>query len=146
MKKKVLHSFEKIYDATHQNVPVIMKDLENKMKEWQIPEITREDLILAADEAITNIVMHAYANVSDREQEKKVEVILLYKENLLELILKDKGKSFNMSRVPAPNIEQNLKGKRRGGFGVFLMKTLMDKVRYRCHLGMNYTILVKRVD
>lgn len=139
-------TFEKDYDATSRQVPLIIQEIDETLQNWSVPSDAKEDLLLAADEAITNIIMHAYADLSDTETEKSIRVIMIKKQNILELILKDHGSSFDILKAPKPNVHDNLNGKRRGGFGVYLMKALMDHVRYTCKKGFNYTILVKRIN
>jgi len=47
--------------------------------------------------------------------------------------------------VPLPSLDENLRGERRGGFGVFLMEKLMDKVSYEFKDNKNHTYLEKRI-
>ena len=62
------------------------------------------------------------------------------------IMIQDKGKFFDRSAVPAPSLEANLKGERRGGFGVFLVEKLMDKVSYIHENGINTVIIEKRIQ
>ncbi|WP_016753606.1 ATP-binding protein, partial [Leptospira santarosai] len=45
--------------------------------------------------------------------------------------------------VQKPSIEDNLSGKRKGGFGVYLIETLMDSVDYSNEGGKNVLVLKK---
>ena len=40
-------------------------------------------------------------------------------------------------------MRQNLAGKRKGGFGVYLIKSLMNRVEYRREGGVNYLFAEK---
>ena len=83
---------------------------------------------IAASEAITNVVHHAY------KEEDEGEIVIgcaLYKEKI-ELMVADYGSSFNFEEVKSKigpyHPEENIAGLREGGLGLYLMETLMDEV------------------
>ena len=85
-----------------------------------------EDIILAVDEACTNIMKHAYKSYPDG-------IILLklkYSEHKFTIIIVDYGNSFHPENVPDPDLQKYYKQHRVGGLGMYLMKTLMDEVKY----------------
>ena len=89
------------------------------------PGIT-EDVMLAVDEACTNIIKHAYKS----NPEGEILLKLKYSDHKLTIVIIDYGKSFNPENVPDPDLQKYYKQHRVGGLGMYLMKTLMDEVRY----------------
>ncbi|MCC5913944.1 MAG: ATP-binding protein [Balneolaceae bacterium] len=85
------------------------------------------DLCLAVDEAYTNIIKHAYNNDSS----KVVEIDLEFDDKQICVCLTDQGESFSVDSVEKPNIEHQVKKKKRGGMGVYLIHKLMDDVNYK---------------
>ncbi len=81
---------------------------------------------LAADEASSNIIEHAYAGMKGGVLE--VECIIF--EGGLRIVMRDQGKSFNPSSVPEPNVKADLSERKIGGLGMYLMRKLMDEVTY----------------
>jgi serine/threonine-protein kinase RsbW len=81
---------------------------------------------LAADEAASNIIEHAYEGVSNGT----LEISCGIKGNELTIILVDNGISFDPSEVPLPNLKADLSERKIGGLGLFLMRKLMDEVHY----------------
>lgn len=81
---------------------------------------------LAADEAASNIIEHAYEGVSNGV----LEISCGIKGNELTIILVDNGKSFDPSEVPLPNLKADLSERQIGGLGLYLMRKLMDEVQY----------------
>ena len=81
---------------------------------------------LAADEASSNIVEHAYAGVDDG----KIEIDCSIFDGGLKIVMRDQGKSFNPSSVPEPNVKADLSERKIGGLGMYLMRKLMDEVSY----------------
>src|SRR5436190_18125447 len=81
---------------------------------------------LAADEAASNIIEHAYEGVNNGLLELSCGV----KGNTITIILMDHGEPFDPSIVPLPDLKADLSERKIGGLGIFLMRKLMDEVRY----------------
>jgi len=86
-----------------------------------IPHDFDEKVISAFGEAFNNVAMHAYR---DRRGELHVEVEVASDRMTLRLI--DHGTSFDLSAVPAPDLDLLPES----GLGVFIMKSFMDDVSY----------------
>jgi serine/threonine-protein kinase RsbW len=82
---------------------------------------------LAADEASSNIIEHAYAGVD----EGKIEIECHVDDDKLTIIMRDQGKPFNPATVPEPNLSADLSDRQIGGLGMYLMRKLMDEVTYK---------------
>ena len=83
-------------------------------------------IALAVDEACTNVIKHAYKFDPNR----KITITVKKGNGAFEVAIKDTGKHFNPSQIQAPDMKEYLSHYRRGGLGVYLMKSLMDKVEY----------------
>jgi len=81
---------------------------------------------LAVDEACTNIIEHAYGV----ENEGEIECTCDAEDDRLTFILRDHGKPFDPSSVTEPDLSSGLEKRPLGGLGVYLMRQLMDEVRY----------------
>jgi len=95
---------------------------------------------LAADEAASNIIEHAYEGVSDGLLELSCGV----KGNTITIILVDYGKSFDPSAVPMPDLKADLSERKIGGLGIFLMRKLMDEVRYEVKPNKNNVLTMTK--
>ena len=97
---------------------------------------------LAADEASSNIIEHAYAGVGDGE----IEIDCSISDGGLKIVMRDQGKPFNPSSVPEPNVKADLSERKIGGLGMYLMRKLMDEVSYESMAERgNILTMVKRV-
>ena len=83
-------------------------------------------IALAVDEACTNIIKHAYKF----EPGKSITVTIRGRNGALEIVIQDFGKAFDPDKITTPDMKEYLAHFRRGGLGVYLMKSLMDKVEY----------------
>jgi serine/threonine-protein kinase RsbW len=85
-----------------------------------------ENIILAVDEACTNIIKHAYKNFPEGE----IEIKLNYSNSKLIIKITDFGETFDPEKVPDPDLQKYYNQHKVGGLGMYLMKTLMDEVKY----------------
>jgi len=83
-------------------------------------------LQLAADEAATNIIEHAYEGVTDADFEVGCDM----RGDTIIITMRDTGKPFNPSNVKRPNLTADLSERKIGGLGLYLMRKLMDEVHY----------------
>ena len=82
-------------------------------------------IILAVDEAVANVVEHAYGN--DRGE---IELGFILDPERLEITIRDNGKKFQPEVTSTPDIHEHIKKGLKGGLGMFLMRKIMDEVRY----------------
>ena len=97
------------------------------------------NLQLAAHEACANIIDHAYAG--DLERRILVTLTLGGRPRRLVIELHDTGYSFDLAAVPEPNLEEA----HDHGYGLFLMRSLMDEVTYTSRPEGNHWALVKHL-
>ncbi len=83
-------------------------------------------LQLAADEAASNIIEHAYQGVSDAA----IDITCDMQGDILKITMHDFGISFDPAKVKKPNLNADLSDRQIGGLGVYLMRKLMDDVSY----------------
>jgi serine/threonine-protein kinase RsbW len=102
-------------------------------------------LIVAVDEAITNIMEHAYDN--NLEGELDVELILEADASRFEVIIRDSGKEFDPTAVDIPDITAHIRKGQKHGLGIFLIRQIMDEINYTyVHGEKNQLQMIKYVD
>lgn len=105
--------------------------------------LSRDDenkIILAVDEAVTNIIEHGY----DEGVEGAIEIEIEMDERQFKIVIRDNGRVFNPDSIPAPDLQEHVRSGRKKGLGVFLMRQIMDEVRYRFRDGVkNELTLIK---
>lgn len=95
-------------------------------KEAGLDEAAIYAVDLAVDEAVTNIIEHAYGG----EGLGNIQCTCQVKEDGLIITLRDFGKPFNPEKIPAPNVKARLKDLKSGGAGLFLIRKMMDEVHF----------------
>ncbi|MBN1400253.1 MAG: ATP-binding protein [Anaerolineae bacterium] len=103
-----------------------------------LPASSAYNIQLAVDEAIVNIIEHAY----DEDPAGIVELTAEIHPDHLTLRLCDWGASFDSAQVPEPD----LSAPHEHGYGVYLIRELMDQVTYEHDpSGSNCVTLIKRL-
>jgi anti-sigma regulatory factor (Ser/Thr protein kinase) len=101
-------------------------------------DIFRIDLSLV--EVCINIVLYAYP------REKGRIILNSWREpRRLFYEVRDSGLPFDPRTMKRPDLKEIMRAARKGGFGIFLSKTMMDGFDYRREDGQNVLTLSKRL-
>jgi serine/threonine-protein kinase RsbW len=100
-----------------------------------------DDLQMAVDEAVTNVMEHAYKGRTDGA----IHILLRVDTRRLLVEIRDRGTAFNAKKVKKPDINSPLSERSIGGLGIFFMKHLMDRVEFRRDKGENITRMMKKL-
>jgi len=127
--------------AKLENLAVIGNFVAEAMKQLSVEQQTFQ-VQLAVDEACTNIIQHAYSG----ESEKSIRILCSMSGNDLVIKIRDWGKPFDPDSVSPPDTESELFERKLGGLGIFLMRQMMDEVRYVFHARRyNELIMIKHL-
>ena len=102
----------------------VEKFLQKVNKDAHLDEIQLNKLLISTTEAVNNAIFHG--NKSDPW--KKVYLSCELSRERMILRVRDSGGGFDPNKIGNPLSDSNLL--RESGRGIFLMKTLMDKVEY----------------
>jgi anti-sigma regulatory factor (Ser/Thr protein kinase) len=93
---------------------------------------------VATEEVLVNICSYAY---QDQVGEVKI-TCLLDDESRFIIEFEDTGIPFDVHRLDAPDLTDDIDERQVGGLGVFIIKELMDEVKYRREDNKNILRLV----
>ena len=126
-----------------ENLAEIREFVQSAAIEVGLSKESIDNIILAVDEACTNIIKHAYKYFPDGK------IILNFKtdKKVFTIDIIDYGKSFEPELIPNPDLLKYFNEKRVGGLGMYLMKTLVDEVKYTSVSGeFNKVSLIKNIN
>ena len=133
---------EIVIKSKTENLSVVREFIYNCCTEKAVSPKALDDVVLAVDEACTNVIKHAYKFLPDGE----IKIKLRYSDKKLLVDITDYGKSFDADLLKRPDMNEYFKMKKVGGLGVHLMKTLMDDVKYESVPGKyNKVVLIKAI-
>lgn len=81
---------------------------------------------VATDEAVTNVIKHAYGSQPNHRITLKAEIT----PESLTLKVVHTGKALTNEEVKLPNMSEYIRDRRRGGLGLYIIKQFMDEVDY----------------
>jgi anti-sigma regulatory factor (Ser/Thr protein kinase) len=139
-----MNHVRRAFAAERAAIPIMHDFVKSTLNDNGVDGATADDLVLACDEAATNIVEHAFQRSKSRKHRQFILALHCNKTRIVATFF-DSGDPFNAQSVNAPDIRKNLAGNRRGGYGVFLIRKLVDKIVYSARSHLNVTRLVKGV-
>jgi len=103
----------------------------------RLDESVLNELELAANEAVANAIRHG---VSSSDEEIRIEAF--FEEGRIEIRITYQGVPFDRNAVPEPDFD----GSRNGGFGLYIMESIMDEVSHTCEeSGTSRIDLMKQI-
>ena len=126
-------------DAAH--LPALTTFLKDFWSETHLPAAAAVPFELALEEVFMNVVMHG--SRTDRAPRVDVSVALI--DGGVTLIIEDDGPPFDPFSLPAPDVTASLEERPIGGLGVFLVRKMMDRVRYQRRGARNQLEMTKHV-
>ena len=112
------------------SIPII-PDME--LAATQTSEVVARHMGLSQDKSdeIKMALIEACINAFEHSgSDKQIEIHFRINDDQLEIQVTDKGKGFDKSKVKIPKIEEKLASDRKRGWGLQLIKELMDTVEF----------------
>ncbi|HBC46761.1 MAG TPA: ATP-binding protein [candidate division Zixibacteria bacterium] len=106
------------------HIAAVDEFLEEWLRRQNIPEDTIADLAIAVTELVNNAIKHG----NKGNLAKKVTVSLHFANGVAQATVGDEGEGFDPESIPNPIAEENLL--KAIGRGIFIVKSLMDKVEF----------------
>ena len=100
-----------------------------------------DEVRMAVIEACINAFEHSHA--SDREVHVRFEVLGQGDPEKLRITVRDSGVGFDPDEPPEPRIEEKLKAQRKRGWGLKIIRGLMDEVEIRSGSGGTTVVMSK---
>lgn len=96
--------------------------VERLTQRMDFPPEEVDRMVLAVDEACTNVIRHAYSNCPD----ERIVITFTALEDRLEILIRD----FGAPADPADFKSRDLEAVRPGGLGIHFIRSAMDEVSY----------------
>ena len=130
-----VQSLEK--EALRDNLEELFAFVEQSLTSLNTPASDRDKMMMALDEALTNVVLYAYPE----DQRGTVGIRIGRNDNTITAEVVDHGKPFDPTAHPAPDITLPIEQRPIGGLGIHLMRNLMTSLRYYRDQGANHLVL-----
>lgn len=135
MEKERIHLKVVSHPENLEHIRTVVADITSKAN---LSEKDSSSVILAVDEACSNIIKHSYKN--DYTQE--IDLTILVEKDALRISIIDKGIKFDISSVESRDIN----AVKPGGLGIYIIKQIMDTLEYsRNEEGVNKIKMIKKL-
>ena len=131
----------KLKITSHTSNLMLVRDfIADAAKNFGFDDENINKIIMAVDEACTNIIKHAYGS----QPGQPIDIAVTTDNKRFSVIIRDKGRHFEPTTINPPNMQEYLKQFKVGGLGIHLMKSLMDEIKYKIQPGIqNEVKLIK---
>ncbi|MFZ6012629.1 MAG: ATP-binding protein [Bacteroidota bacterium] len=125
-----------------ENLKGVRDFIRTSLKNHNVPDLQISEIVLALDEMCSNLMIHAHHCNPDDLFELHISV---ENENPIVFEIIDDGSAFDINQFSEPDLGNLVHEKRKGGLGIRLVKSIMDKVEYQNLSGKNVCRLIKKV-
>jgi serine/threonine-protein kinase RsbW len=125
-----------------ENLKGVRDFIRTSLKHHGVADIQISEMVLALDEMCSNLMIHAHQCNPDDLFELD---IIVQKGQPIVFEIIDDGTVFDINQFAEPDLGNLVTEKRKGGLGIRLVKSIMDKVEYQKISGKNICRLIKRV-
>ncbi|MBO6214275.1 MAG: ATP-binding protein [Lachnospiraceae bacterium] len=123
-----------------------IKTVNEFVREVLEPHISEKKILrklcMVTDELITNIVSYAYEGDYG---EATVEVDIIEEENMVTMVFIDSGEPFNPLESEDPDTKLKTSERKPGGLGLYMVKNIMDEVKYEYKNNQNIVTVKKKL-
>ena len=99
------------------------------------------NLNLVIEEAVVNVINYAYP----KEEHQSIYLSANLHEDSIVFVLTDTGKEFDPTQAPEADITLSAEEGPIGGLGIFLIRQIMNEVKYQRIDGKNVLTLEKKL-
>jgi sigma-B regulation protein RsbU (phosphoserine phosphatase) len=124
-----------------QEVPVLTVFISGICDDMNFDNLTKSRVNLAIEEAVVNVMNHAYAP----GERGNIQLEVTAYDDVVSFVLKDKGKPFDPTAMPEVDVDEYVTTRSVGGLGIHLIRNYMDKVDYQRTNGQNVLTMKKNL-
>jgi serine/threonine-protein kinase RsbW len=128
--------------ATMENLSNLMRFVKDLLTKNGFPEQRALEIEMAAEEVLVNIIRYAYSEGSPGDVELRGCAV---SEDEFMLEFEDGGLPFDPTSLAPPDVNLPLSRRGAGGLGFFLVRKMVNEVRYRREKNRNIlTFLIRK--
>ena len=114
------------FSCDKRNLIIVRNFVTKFLRTYALNEITQNQIILAVDEIVANLIIHANLN----NPNKYISLTILPQNGGLLFHITHQGIPFDLSTYQKPDIGRNIADRRPGGVGLVLVNFIMDDIEY----------------
>lgn len=128
--------------CSRHNLKVVRDFVTDYLQAYQLPDLQLNQIVLAVDEVVANLIIHA--NAEDESQHLDLAVHVSNKQFGIE-IFDDATNSYAPATYHEPDLKEYIRQGRKGGVGMTLVNRIMDRVEFSTQGNRNVCRLYKQL-
>lgn len=125
-----------------QEIPLLNAFVDEICEFNGLDDMTTMQMNLAIEEAVVNVMNYAYPEGT----KGFVDITSMSDDESLQFVISDNGKLFDPTTKEEVDTTLPVEERRIGGLGIFLVRKMMDNVKYEYKDGQNILTLRKKSD
>lgn len=122
-----------------EEIPRLNHFISDFIEKTSVDSAEEMGLRLALEEVVVNIIHYAYPKGRTGE----IIVTVCADEKEIRFLITDSGETFDPTKVPEADISLGINEREIGGLGIFLVRHMMDDMKYERTDGQNRLTLIK---
>lgn len=122
-------------------LPTLAEQIEQIADEWELGPMLAMNMNLVIEEAITNVIFYAF---NDQENHQ-IDIDFNLNDSILKLVITDDGTPFDPTQKGDPDTTLSVEDRQIGGLGIFLIRKIMNEVKYKRKNNKNILTLTKSI-
>ena len=122
-------------------LPTLAEQIEQIADEWELDPMLAMNMNLVIEEAITNVIFYAF---NDQENHQ-IDIDFNLNDSILKLVITDDGTPFDPTQKGDPDTTLSVEDRQIGGLGIFLIRKIMNEVKYKRKNNKNILTLTKSI-
>lgn len=128
--------------SSTKNLVIVRKFIEERAQSFGLDSNIINQIILAVDEACTNIIKYTHKY----DDENTIEIAISTEKDAIKVIIFYKGDGFDPNKVKNPDMIEYFKNYKVGGLGIPMMRKFMNKIEYQHqNPDLNTLVLIKSI-
>lgn len=127
--------------CSRSNLKTVRDFVADVLQQHQLPDILQNQIILAVDEIVANLIIHSNHEDATKHLDIRVEIA----DHEFRFEAEDDGQSFSPAEYKDPDLQEHIRTGKKGGVGIALVNRIMDHVEYTTEGTRNLCRLRKRL-
>ncbi len=130
-------------EADIKNLNTVLEFVNKVLEEADCSSDVMASIDIAVEEIFVNVAQYAY---SSPKGNLKIIADVIEDINEFNITFIDKGVPFDPLKIKDPDIDIPLEEREVGGLGIYMVKMIMDRVKYEYKNGNNIFMFTKNLD
>ncbi|OON67970.1 ATP-binding protein [Hymenobacter sp. CRA2] len=127
--------------CSRSNLKTVRDFVAGVLQEHQLSDILQNQIILAVDEIVANLIIHS----NQEDESKHLDIRVAVEDQEFRFEAEDDGESFSPSEYRDPDLQEHIRAGKKGGVGIALVNRIMDQVEFTTIGTRNFCRLSKRI-